>query len=542
MVWRIEDPQGNEAGKIKYEIVQYTRGAVLDLGCGPSKAFPHFVGVDNGIDTELFGVAMKPDITVKDCSDLADFETGACDAVFSSHLLEHIADTETALREWWRVLKVGGYLILYLPHRDLYPNIGTFGSNPDHKHDFVPDDILDRMVHVAADSDTACDVIVNETRDQDREYSFLLVMQKLAAEDAVEYVGDKPWHVRQSTNPKLEKTACVVRYGGFGDMLQAANILPELKRQGYHVTFMTTPKGQEILKHDPHIDAWFIQDENQVPNHELSAFWKVQSTKFDKFVQLSESVEGTLLALPGRANHTWPDTVRRVELNRNYLEWTSALAELDYHSEAKFYPSTDEQVWAGMYLNALRHRLEPGLPVGVIPKTRYFILWALAGSSIHKFYPWQDSVIAKILTDIPEAVVILAGDYACQILELGWEQEPRVIRESGNLSIRQTLTLAQAVNCVVGPETGVLNAVAFQEDVAKVVLLSHSSPENLTKHWKSCHELEPENTPCYPCHRLHYTRDWCPEHKETGAAICQINIAPSRVLGAIEAEYQEWKS
>ena len=48
MAWRLEDPQGNEAAKIKYEIVPYTRGQGLDIGCGPFKAFPHFIGVDNG--------------------------------------------------------------------------------------------------------------------------------------------------------------------------------------------------------------------------------------------------------------------------------------------------------------------------------------------------------------------------------------------------------------------------------------------------------------------------------------------------------------
>ena len=34
MSWNINDPQGNESGKIKWEIVPYTRGRGLDLGCG----------------------------------------------------------------------------------------------------------------------------------------------------------------------------------------------------------------------------------------------------------------------------------------------------------------------------------------------------------------------------------------------------------------------------------------------------------------------------------------------------------------------------
>lgn len=530
MIWRATDPQGNEAGKVKYDIVQYTRGAVLDLGCGPSKAFPHFVGVDSKVDTELFGIQMDPDVE-DDCTTLSKFEDGQCDAVFSSHLLEHIVDTELALRNWWRVIKVGGYLVLYLPHVAFYPNVGEPGANPDHKHDFSPEDVLTHIATVAAEAKTGMDIIVNEERNGGTEYSFLLVVQKLG-----EFACNDTYK-----QPRPEKTVCVVRYGGFGDMLQAANILPQLKREGYHVTFMTTPKGQEILRHDPHIDDWFIQDDNQVPNHELPYFWQAAAKKFDRFIQLSESVEGTLLALPGRANHAWPDAVRRVELNKNYLEWTAALAELEYHSDARFYPTPAEGQQVCQYLYGVDHEVFPRQNALEIGRAPFFIMWALAGSSVHKFTPWMDNVIARVLMEMPEAIFILTGDYACQILEQGWEAEKRVRCESGNMPIRATLAMAQQVNCVVGPETGVLNAVAFDE-VPKVIMLSHSSKENLTKHWRNVVTLEPVDTPCYPCHRLHYGREFCHEHIETGAAMCQVNIEPDRIFGGIARAYDYWRN
>jgi predicted SAM-dependent methyltransferase len=145
MVWRIDDPQGDEAGKVKYEIVQYTRGKGIDLGCGPKKAYPHFIGVDSCKDTELFGIEMKPDVVCKDASDLDFIEEQSLDFIFSSHLLEHIEDHRAALTNWWSKIKPGGHLVLYLPHADLYPRVGTDGCNPDHKHDFTGEDILDAM-------------------------------------------------------------------------------------------------------------------------------------------------------------------------------------------------------------------------------------------------------------------------------------------------------------------------------------------------------------------------------------------------------------
>lgn len=530
MTWRIDDPQGNEAAKVRFEIVQYTRGHVLDLGCGPHKAFPHFIGVDSCKDTELFGIQMRPDLVIPDCASLQEhIQDQSCDAIFSSHLLEHIEATRAALASWWQCIKVGGHLVLYLPHRDLYPNIGQFGANPDHKHDFVPQDILAALEGIT-NGVSGFDVLVNETRDQDCEYSFLLVIKKLAAPHNGPY---------SYVEPKPEKTACVVRYGGFGDMIQAANILPALKREGYHVTVMTTPKGQDVLKADPHVDAWFIQDNDQVPNGELHEFWKVQARHYDRFIQLSESVEGTLLAMPGRANHAWPDSVRRRCLGKNYLEWTSELAEVSYASEGRFYSTTDEAAWARGVIADLKNGPGPHTTMRRIPE-RFNILWCLSGSSLHKFYPHQDAVIKRVLDTMPEAAVILAGDEACQILEAGWERWPSVLCTSGKFSIRQTLTLAQHVQCVVGPETGVLNAVAF-EPMGKVVMLSHSSPENLTKHWVNTETMVPRGVSCYPCHRLHYGKEFCREVPETGAAACADAISPDRVYQCIRGHYDHWR-
>lgn len=519
MTWTIDGPQGNEAAKVKYAIVPFTRGRGLDLGCGPSKPYPHFTGVDNGIDTKLFGIQMQPDFPVDTCERLPMFADAQWDFVFSSHLLEHIVDTRSALVEWWRVIKPGGHLVLYLPHRDLYPNIGTEGANPDHKHDFVPADIIDTMASIVLQEDgNGFDVVMDEVRDAGIEYSFLLVLKKR---------DDLDMNLEAPARPA--KSACVVRYGGFGDQLQAANILPELKRQGYHVTFMTTPKGREILEHDPHVDAWLLQDNDQVPNGELGNFWHEWVPRFDRFINLSESVERSLLAMPGTTSHGWPHSMRHKYLDHNYGEFVADIAEVPYKSEGRFYPTDAEVAWAREFIAGL--------------KAGFVVLWALAGSSVHKFTPHQDTIIARLMLAAPDIHVVFTGDEACQILEIGWEKEPRVHSYSHKLTIRQTLTLAQLADCVVGPETGVLNAVAF-DAVPKVVFLSHSSEHNLTKYWKNVEALTPVrgSTPCYPCHRLHYSSQFCALDKDVGAALCQMNTSPDDGFQAIWRFYTKAKA
>lgn len=48
------------------------------------------------------------------------FWDGTVDCVHSSHVLEHLTGAPVFLREWFRVLRVGGTMILFVPHAYLY--------------------------------------------------------------------------------------------------------------------------------------------------------------------------------------------------------------------------------------------------------------------------------------------------------------------------------------------------------------------------------------------------------------------------------------
>jgi len=65
-------------------------------------------------------------------------EKGKYDFVYSSHCLEHMISPFVAIREWWELVKPGGYLIFSVPDEDLYEQ-GKFPSiyNCDHKHTFT---------------------------------------------------------------------------------------------------------------------------------------------------------------------------------------------------------------------------------------------------------------------------------------------------------------------------------------------------------------------------------------------------------------------
>lgn len=506
MTWHRAAPVGDEALKCRWDIVQWTRGKGLEVGCGQNKTFPHFIGVDNLRDVQLFGASIRPDVRA-DAHDMPQFATGSMDFVFSSHTLEHIDDHDKALHEWWRVLKIGGHLVLYLPHADFYPRKGTEGANPDHVHDFMPDDIITAM-----EAFGPWDLLVNEERDGGDEYSMLMVFQK-------RNLGDQ-WHAHSWREPKPEKTCAVARYGAWGDGLQASSIFPALKEQGYHITFISTPNCYEVLKHEPLIDRVILQDDEQVPNLLLGEYWAHLRKRYDRFVNLSESVEANFLAMPDRTPYHWPQAARHALMNHNYGEMLHAIAEVPYNVlKSRFVPSVAEERWA------TERRLEMGRPL---------IMMALAGSAIHKVWPHMDAAITQVLERYPSARIVTVGNAKCRdMLETPWVNEPRIIRRSGVWSIRETLAMALQCDLVIGPETGVLNAVAT-EPMPKIVLLSHSSDENLTRDWTNTTALSSSITPCAPCHKMIHKWEQCVRHK-SGTAQCMHDISADTLWQAIWA-------
>jgi len=64
---------------------------------------------------------------------LRDVPDESLDFVYSSHMLEHVDDPVSCVRAWWRVLRPGGYLIVVVPHWDLYEH-GCWPSRHNGEH------------------------------------------------------------------------------------------------------------------------------------------------------------------------------------------------------------------------------------------------------------------------------------------------------------------------------------------------------------------------------------------------------------------------
>jgi len=96
---------------------------VLNVGCGyctldqnpyAGETFENWEEIRLDINSDA-----KPDI-VNDVTDMKDVQNSSFDAIYSQHLLEHLftEDVDVALNEFYRVLKKGGFVALFLPDFD----------------------------------------------------------------------------------------------------------------------------------------------------------------------------------------------------------------------------------------------------------------------------------------------------------------------------------------------------------------------------------------------------------------------------------------
>jgi SAM-dependent methyltransferase len=161
---------------------KYASGTGLDIGYAGYKVnvtsiLPSAIGVDTNYPG-YNGLTLP-------------FADASQDYVYNSHCLEHISDYKTILRDWYRVLKPGGFMIIIVPHRDLYEKRLNLPSryNQDHKRFYTPNSLLSEVEESLAvntyrvrhlqDNDRGHDYKQDPDMHSIGEYEIELVIQKL---------------------------------------------------------------------------------------------------------------------------------------------------------------------------------------------------------------------------------------------------------------------------------------------------------------------------------------------------------------------------
>lgn len=522
MVWTPETSCGHETSKIRYLAWQYVRGTGIDVGCGQDKLHPMSIGIDTGM------LGSHPVANLKhDGTKLPMFADNSLDYVYSSHFLEHCEDYKAVLKEWWSKVKVGGDLILYLPHKGLYPNIGQPGANPEHKHDFFPPDIVQAMNVVAAEAGNGFDVREDEDRSLYDEYSFFQVYRKTNKPEERLY---NPWSKR-----KPAKSCMIIRYGAFGDMLQMLSLVEPLRKEGYTISLNTGKRGYPLVQADTRFAEIFLSDvEGPITIGFLEPFWKEFEKRYDRVINLTSSVEDLLI--PSHMMpilHRLPYDMRQKMCNHNYRDAMHSIAGIPKGDPPRLTLSNEDI--ADAIEEMAQHVDEKS------KKKPTVVLYVVRGSAHHKQYKYAAPMLSGLLKEGWIIYCIAdpeAKDFTSRMIEAicMYGHDKNKIRNACGWGIGKTIAFAKLCDIVIGPETGVLNAVAY-DNIMKVLMLSHSSVENLCKDWVNTCAIapDPKEVPCYPCHRMHYDTSHCNIDTD-GAAIC-TKSNPVQLAATVVAEY-----
>ncbi|MGD0263537.1 MAG: methyltransferase domain-containing protein [Candidatus Methylomirabilota bacterium] len=307
------------------------------------------------------------------------------------------------------------------------------------------------------------------------------------------------------------KTLLIWRVGGIGDLIWCTAALPVLRRQGFIIDFCTDAGGREVLAHNPHVRRLIPFEEQRTPDGQelqdpenrqqlmpraVEAWFNDLAKDYDGAVCLTWSVES--VALWKQRDHpleyNLPLAERQTDLHytdeivrRLAMPWLGGLLP-------QLFPSRAERRW----LDSLR--------LQHVSKKQRMLLWHAAGSAYNKALPQANYYISGLLKEIPELVIYLCGDGGVEQF-IGAGKILDVVRDRcvpvyKTWSLRQQLLATSIADCVVGPESSIVNAAACW-DSPKVIFFSHSRHENLSLYWWNAYPIYPtDRCDCAPCYKL----------------------------------------
>ncbi|MFM2486759.1 methyltransferase domain-containing protein [Celerinatantimonas yamalensis] len=242
------EPGKNHSRRVNSGIIErYLAGnTVLDIGGGQGPAVTPWATIMDLATPDYDGEHLP-------------YADGVVDAVFSSHCLEHVTDPIATLQEWYRVLKLGGFMVISVPHHHLYERKAVLPShwNHDHKRFYTPASLL-------ADIEQALTINsyrIRELRDVDDGYDYAITPDQHAKgcyeiEVIIEKITPPWWHdifyqrlIHQLTEIGSEKIA-ICGAGEMGDeiaeVLICAGVSPTLFTDKHPVTGIKNINGTRI--------------------------------------------------------------------------------------------------------------------------------------------------------------------------------------------------------------------------------------------------------------------------------------------------------
>lgn len=304
------------------------------------------------------------------------------------------------------------------------------------------------------------------------------------------------------------------RVGAIGDNIVITPLIHYLKEQGNEIYLLTSMEsGAYVFANNPYVDKIIHYAKESVPIGLFLDFCKSLKDGYecDRVINMSESLEVSLLKYPTDPVYMWPKQERIALCDKNVYDYAfihAGYKDIKGRGRGELYFTEEEQQELITKFPFLSKRGRHG---------QYLLLWGLAGSGRNKFYPQAESIQMELLKKYTELVIITTGDEACQVLETAGH--PRLIHISGQTTVREMIMLPKFVNLVICPDTGLLHSAGCFS-TPKIGLLGHDTREHISKYYENDYSLEAQ-VDCAPCYRLVTHGDiQCPIDPLTRATWC----------------------
>jgi len=289
--------------------------------------------------------------------------------------------------------------------------------------------------------------------------------------------------------------------------------------------FLGSNQSEAIYKNNPNIEKFILHDKDSVTNDKLGEYFQsiADENHCDKIIDLCESIEVRLAVTKSYPQWNWSKAERKAYCNINYYEYMfekAGVKLVNNLSPEMFFTEEEEN-----YIAEIRHKL-----LG-----QKIIMWGLSGSGRQKTYPYVPYIVGDIIRENKDVTVILVGGNTCKILECAFPKHKRIMKMSGEFSIRQSALMAKYADLVVAPDTGFLHCAGCW-NTPKLGLLTHTTVENITKHFNNDYSIESKAV-CSPCFRLiDNAAEQCIIEPESHACICMSKegIDPKEVYNRID--------
>jgi FkbM family methyltransferase len=341
--------------------------------------------------------------------------------------------------------------------------------------------------------------------------------------------------------PRRRKTwAAIYRAGGVGDNLIAGAVLPGLKQKYDCVEVITGGPMVSVFENNPYIDKLSVQAQTLDPQNWLDFLkaFHARADEYDFFANLSHTVEASGALLASQTQYYWPAKMRRMLCGHSYLSFVADICDVPHETLApNFFPYDDEVESAEELKRKIGGR---------------YVGWVLSGTRIDKIWPYATIAVPRIIKELNIPVVIFGASQRDFDMAKAIEQQTglsncttdglhlacSVEENLPNWPIRRLLTQVQAADIVVSPDTGPAWACAMRP-MPKIIMLSHATPENITKYWINTTTLhaDPTRVRCWPCHLLIDEKSVCEKHsgmKGLPGAACISDINAETVVQLVK--------